>query len=105
MCLDSYIIRNYENLIKKKNIFKNKYILKNKKVTFALFKEIIYIPKYRKDICGDLWWSDFEYNINIIAMREEIHRILNRSPLMSLAHAKKLLYQPNNISYNSTNFV
>jgi hypothetical protein len=98
MFFDRYIIHNY------KNIIKNKYILKSKKVSFDLFTEIIYIPKYKKDIGQELWWSDSEYNVNIIAMRKEIHEITNRNPLMTLAHAKKLLYQPNNISYSSKNF-
>lgn len=98
MFLDNYIIHNYQYIIK------NKYILKSKKVSFDLFTEIIYIPKYRKAICEDLWWSDLEYNTNIIAMRKEIHELTNRNPSMTLSNAKKLLYQPNNISYSSKNF-
>lgn len=100
MFLENYAIQNYERIIKN-----NKLIIKNKKVTFALFKEIIYIPKYKKDICGDLWWNTLEYNVNMLAVREEIGGILNRNPLMTVANAKKLLYQPNNISYNNTNFL
>lgn len=81
---------------------------KEKKVSFDLFIEIIYIPKYEKYNNYDyenLWWSDYEMQMTRIGSRDEILTLLKKHTLMTLDHAKQLLYQPNNISYNSKNFL
>jgi hypothetical protein len=81
---------------------------KEKKVSFDLFTEIIYIPKYEKYNNYDhenLWWSDYEMNMTRIGSRDEILTLLKKHTLMTINQAKKLLYQPNNISFNSRNFL
>ena len=94
------------------NFYENKYRKKcnkkNKKVSFDLFIEIIYIPKYEKQNNynhDNLWWSDYEMQMTRIGSRDEILTLLKKHTLMTLDHAKQLLYQPNNISYNSKNFL
>lgn len=79
-----------------------------KKVSFNLFTEIIYIPKYEKHNNYDhenLWWSDYEMQITRNRTRDEILTLLKKHVDMTLDQAKKLLYQPNNISFNSKNFL
>jgi hypothetical protein len=76
-----------------------------KKVSFDLFTEIIYIPKYEKNYLESLWWTDYEMSITRITSREELLKLLNQHAFMTLKQAKRLLYQPNNISYNSQNFI
>jgi hypothetical protein len=81
---------------------------KEKKVSFDLFTEIIYIPKYEKCHNYDhenLWWSDYEMNMTRIGTRDEILTLLKKHANMTINQAKKLLYQPNNISFNSRNFL
>jgi hypothetical protein len=76
-----------------------------KKVSFDLFTEIIYIPKYEKEYVETLWWTDYEMSITRITSRNELLSLLNQHIFMTLKQAKQLLYQPNNISYNSKNFI
>jgi len=79
-----------------------------KKVSFDLFTEIIYIPKYEKQNNYDhekLWWSEYEMNMTRIGTRDEILTLLKKHANMTINQAKKLLYQPNNISFNSRNFL
>jgi hypothetical protein len=81
---------------------------KEKKVSFDLFTEIIYIPKYEKQNNYDhekLWWSEYEINMTRIGSRDEILTLLKKHVNMTINQAKKLLYQPNNISFNSRNFL
>jgi len=55
-------------------IKKNKLILK--KVTFDLFTEVIFIPRYSTDSYNKLWWNVNEIgNIRINANFNEIKRI------------------------------
>jgi hypothetical protein len=84
-------------------INKNTRIKKN--VSFDLFTEIIYIPKYEKESLEILWWTDYEMSITRITSRNELLRLLNQHTFMTLKQAKQLLYQPNNISYNIQNFI
>jgi len=76
-----------------------------KKVSFDLFTEIIYIPKYEKEYVETLWWTDYEMSITRVNSRNELLSLLNQHIFMTLKQAKQLLYQPNNISYNSKNFI
>jgi len=96
MFLEKY--NDVDEKIYKKSIIK-------KKVSFDLFTEIIYIPKYDREYSDNLWWTDYEMSITRITSRNELLRLLNQHIFMTLKQAKQLLYQPNNISYNSKNFI
>jgi hypothetical protein len=96
MFLEKY--NNIDEKIYKKPIIK-------KKVSFDLFTEIIYIPKYEEVSVKTLWWTDYEMYITRVNSRDELLRLLNQNIFMTLKQAKQLLYQPNNISYNSKNFI
>lgn len=77
--------------------------INKKKVTFNCVA--IFLIPYTKDRTEDvLWWSDEDHVIAKIAAREEIIRLINIHKSMLLRDALKLLYQPNNISYNEDNF-
>jgi hypothetical protein len=107
MLLEKY---NYidEKISGKKYEKKNEKNDNKKKVSFDLFTEIIYIPKYEKHNNYDnekLWWTDYEMQITRIRSRDEILTLLKKHAYMTLDEAKKLLYQPNNISFNSKNFL
>ena len=84
----------------------NKNIKKKKKnIQFSKYIYIHLIPTYRELInYQNLWWSEDELiNCRINASRE-IMELKNRLPSVSIDDAKKLLYQPNNITYNENNF-
>jgi CRISPR/Cas system-associated protein Cas10 (large subunit of type III CRISPR-Cas system) len=78
---------------------------KVKKVNFSKELESTrLIPKYEIDMLSYLWWNDFDkYQASKLAF-DEITTLLNRHPCMTYRQALKLLYQPNNISYNKCNF-
>ena len=62
------------------------------------------VPCYDDSEKQNLWWSCLDrYNAALLSFRE-IQTLLNRHPYMTYREAKKLLYQPNNISYNECNF-
>jgi MoaA/NifB/PqqE/SkfB family radical SAM enzyme len=89
------------------NIYKNDKNIKKKKknIQFSKYIYIHLIPTYRELInYQNLWWSEDELiNCRINASRE-IMELKNRLPSASIDDAKKLLYQPNNITYNENNF-
>jgi len=77
---------------------------KNKKVIFSEKIELRFIPKYETEMIYELWWNTFDkYNATVLA-KIEINILLSRHPSMTYKQALKLLYQPNNISYNESNF-
>ena len=77
---------------------------KNKKVIFSEKIKLSLIPKYENEMKYELWWNTFDkYNATIVA-NIEINTLLNRHTSMTYKQALKLLYQPNNISYNESNF-
>ena len=80
-----------------------KYKPKIKSVSFNFYHDVIFI-NYDEIVNSDLWWCQNDYNINIKMVKEEVSCLLNMHPFMNFKDAKKLLYQPNNISYNSQNF-
>ena len=58
------------------------------------------IPNYQ-----DLWWTETELvTIRHEAFQEIKQLMLQSTPYMNFKDAKKLLYQPNNIRYDATNF-
>jgi len=74
-----------------------------KKVRFNGFT--IFLVSYTKDGTSDqLWWSEEDQFIAKVTAREEIMRLLNIHKYITLKDVLKLLYQPNNISYNEDNF-
>jgi len=78
---------------------------KNKKVSFSQILNIYLIPMIDEFMnYQDLWWSDED----LIEMKKsaivELKKIMEINPFMELKHAKKLLYQPNNICYDPANF-
>lgn len=65
----------------------------------------IFLIPYTKDKTGEvLWWTTEDHVIAKVSAREEIMRLINIHKSMLLRDALKLLYQPNNISYNEDNF-
>ena len=78
---------------------------KIKKVNFSKDLESTrLIPKYEIDLLSYLWWNEFDrYEASKLAF-DEISALLTRHPSMTYKQALKLLYQPNNISYNKCNF-
>jgi hypothetical protein len=79
--------------------------MKNTKVKFSDKIESTYlVPYYENSEKQHLWWSCVDkYNAALLSFRE-IQTLLKRHPGMTYREAKKLLYQPNNISYNECNF-
>jgi hypothetical protein len=74
-----------------------------KKVRFNGFT--IFLVSYTKERAEEtLWWSEEDHFIAKVAAREEIMRLINIHKYISLKDVLKLLYQPNNISYNEDNF-
>lgn len=97
------IHKNDTNNTKYKNDTNNK--KKRKKIQFCKYTHIHLIPIYHELInYQNLWWTEDELiNTRTLASRE-IMELKNRLPSVSIDDAKKLLYQPNNISYNENNF-
>jgi len=77
--------------------------INKKKVRFNSFT--IFLVSYTKDRTSDeLWWSVEDHFIAKVAAREEIMRLITIHKSITLKDVLKLLYQPNNISYNEDNF-
>ena len=71
---------------------------KNKRVSFNLHKHVYVYTNINND---KLWWSDYELSIASNSAQNEIFGLMNIHPYMTIQDAKKLLYQPNNISSNN----
>ena len=79
--------------------------ISNKKVNFSKELESTrLIPKYERAMIPYLWWNNFDKDDACKLARTEINTLLNRHSSMTYKQALKLLYQPNNISYNKGNF-
>jgi hypothetical protein len=52
----------------------------------------------------DLWWSEEELMEMRVHCMHELKNLMETNPYMEIKHAKKLLYQPNNICYDPKNF-
>ena len=77
-----------------------------KKITFSPQITIILIPtrlEYSK-LSNLLWWEETDYTNFKNSAYIEINNMIQRFPLMSPSHAMKLLYQPNNITFDESNF-
>ena len=77
---------------------------KYKKVRFSEIVYVILIPKSKEFSKFNLWWQEHDYNNAIISAKNEIGQLIKIHPYMEINQAKRLLYQPNNISYNESNF-
>jgi hypothetical protein len=78
----------------------------SKKVSFSKYVYICLIPiYYEMDHYRDLWWSDEDLLEMRINAMKEIQQLMTFHPSMEISHAKKLLFQPNNIRYDPQNFV
>jgi len=68
-------------------------------------KATIYIYEtIEEKIKKDLWWSQEEHIESKKSVFEEISRLRSIHPTISLRDALRLLYQPNNVTYNEKNF-
>lgn len=78
---------------------------KTKTINNVRFKSIVTVRLI--PICKDttLWWSQQEVFESRCASCREIVELLSRHKEMSQYDAKRLLYQPNNITYNINNFI
>jgi hypothetical protein len=82
--------------------------MRNKKQVFFGKTKQIYVF-FNKNIndnndVNNLWWSDDDYLYAVQSANEEIKRLMTIHPSMERKYALKLLYQPNNISYDPSNF-
>ena len=78
------------------------HINNNKKVDFKIFNDICYInydPDYNS------WLDNNDFIHSKISAQTEIRNLLLHSPGMTVRDALKLLYQPENISYDEKNFI
>lgn len=91
-----YNNRNYNNI---------NYIKKNKKITFSSVVNVKLIPFYHEIIhYPSLWWTPSELMDFRIQSTKEMMELKQKHPYIALSDAQKLLYQPNNISFNENNF-
>ena len=65
---------------------------------------IFLIPYEKNRTSDELWWSEEDHFMAKVSAREEIMRLINIHKYITLKDVLKLLYQPNNISYNEDNF-
>lgn len=76
-----------------------------KKVRFEKYINIKLIPVYYEiENYDTLWWNQIDIINNFTISYNEIIRLLKIHPFMEKKQAIKLLYQPNNISYDPNNF-
>ena len=78
-----------------------------KKVRFSNRVEIILIPTRNeyKNLSEFLWWAHNDYKLFKLSAINELNEIMKRHQgSMSYACAMKILYQPNNIIYDNSNF-
>lgn len=78
--------------------------MNKKNVKFSLFNQSFWIEKYNEEDIYMLWWSYLDNVKSMKDSKKEINNLLSIHPSMNIQQAKKLLYQPNNISYDPNNF-
>jgi len=76
---------------------------KQKRVWFKPIVTIYKCPNY-DDMIDILWWNYEDKQNATKSSIDEINNLMTIHPKMKLQDAIKLLYQPNNISYNPNNF-
>lgn len=76
-----------------------------KQVKFKNIVNVMLFPYCKNDNEKyDLWWNNYDLNLAMNSCNNEIKRLMNIHPNMNKIQAIKLLYQPNNICYDSNNF-
>ena len=86
MCESNSIESNYCKPVKQKDFSHVN------KVAFNLFVEVIFIPRYSKQHCSELWWNADELHLSTISAREEYSTLVKKFPLITLEQAKHVLY-------------
>lgn len=78
--------------------------INKKKVRFNCVA--IFLVPYTKNTTEEsLWWTTEDLSGSKADAREEIIRLMKIHKSIRLKDVLKLLYQPNNISYNEDNFL
>ena len=62
------------------------------KVKFELFVEVIFIPRYSRQHCSELWWNADDLYLSTISAQKELTTLVNKYPLMTVEEAKRVLY-------------
>jgi hypothetical protein len=62
------------------------------KVKFELFVEVIFIPRYSRQHCSELWWNADDLQLSTISAQKEFTTLVNKYPLMTVEEAKRVLY-------------
>ena len=62
------------------------------KVKFELFVEVIFIPRYSRQHCSELWWTAVDLHSSTISAQNEFNDLVNKYPLMTVEEAKRVLY-------------
>ena len=78
-----------------------------KKVTFNTVVNVILIPS-RLDyytFLHELWWYESDYNSFYTSASQEIRDLVKKHPNITLKNARKLLYQPCEISNENTSSI
>jgi hypothetical protein len=76
---------------------------KNKKnVTFDIFNEVLYV-KYDKNF--NYWLNEDDYINSKKTAMNEIYDLLSYNPKMTVKDAMMILYQPENIFYNTKKYI
>ena len=62
------------------------------KVAFELFVEVIFIPRYSRQHCSELWWTAVDLHSSTISAQKEFTTLVKKYPLITLEQAKHVLY-------------
>ena len=77
----------------------------NKKIRFSNTVYVYLIPIYYEiPNYYDLWWSKNELLVIANEAFKEIRHLMELQPFIIIKDVQKLLYQPNNIQYDPSNF-
>ena len=75
--------------------------MNKKQVRFNTVKYIHIVPYLTEYISpNELWWSKKDQTDSIISAQKEVKNLISMHKSMKLKEALKVLYQPNNITYN-----
>lgn len=72
-------------------------------------KVYVYLIPSHKDIeynknTNKIWWDSLDYLVAVESQKKELRELMDRNKGMKYKDAIKLLYQPNNIRYDPSNF-
>lgn len=87
MCESISSIKSNYCELRKKNVFSRLI-----KVKFELFVEVIFIPRYSRHHCSELWWTVDDLYLSAISAQNELNALVNKCPLMTVEEAKRVLY-------------